>query len=259
MNPAKFIPYLEATARNAGARIMEIYAEAPKAEYKDDGSPVTLADQIAEDVILKALMKIAPEVEVISEENAASHSKIPTKNFFLVDALDGTKEFLKRDGHGSFTVNIALIEYAEPVLGIIYAPAFDRMFTGVKGGGAREHVNGSVRSIRVRVIPSAGALAVASYSHRDEETDRWLSDHEINETISIGSSLKFCLIACGEADVYPRFGPTMEWDTAAGDAVLRAAGGLVTHLDGSIYTYGKKNYRNTGFVAWGQKQKSASA
>ena len=237
---------------------MEVYAQGPSAEYKDDGSPVTIADQAAEKVILEVLTEVSPEIPVISEENSTSHSITPPDRFFLVDPLDGTKEFLNPDGKGSFTVNIALIEQGEPTLGIVFAPAFDRLFTGVCGRGAHEQANGTVRSIMVREVPSTGVLAVASSSHRDEETDRWLADHEITATISIGSSLKFCLVACGEADVYPRFGPTMEWDTAAGDAILRAAGGRVTHPDGSAYTYGKKDYRNTAFIAWGLIQEKFS-
>ena len=249
-----WISTLEEAARNAGARIMEVYVQGPNPEYKDDGSPVTVADRAAEKVILEVLAEVSPEIPVISEENSASHSTTPPDRFFLVDPLDGTREFIKKDGRGSFTVNIALIEQGEPTLGIIFVPAFDRLFTGVCGRGAQEQSNGTVRTIKAREIPPTGALAVVSISHQDEETDRWLAEHGITETISIGSSLKFCLVACGEADVYPRFGPTMEWDTAAGDAILRAAGGRVTHPDGSAYTYGKKNYRNTAFVAWGLMQ-----
>ncbi|NBR21826.1 MAG: 3'(2'),5'-bisphosphate nucleotidase CysQ, partial [Proteobacteria bacterium] len=148
--------------------------------------------------------------------------------------------------------NIALIEKMEPVLGVIFAPALDRMFHGFKGGGSVEKSPGREGPIQVRQLPDSGSRAVASRSHRNEETNRWLEAHQIRETVSIGSSLKFCLVACGEADVYPRFGPTMEWDTAAGDAILRAAGGLTANPDGSVFRYGKAGYRNSSFIAYGQ-------
>lgn len=247
MNYQKIVDELTIVAREAGAKIMEVYAKDPEAEFKGDGSPVTEADQAAEAIILPALAKLAPEITVISEENAASHSLAAAGRFFLVDPLDGTKEFLKRDGKGSFTVNIALIENGEPTMGIVYAPALDRMFTGIVGVGSKE----GNREIECRAVPSTGAVAVASASHRDEATNNWLSEHGIDDTVSIGSSLKFCLVACGEADVYPRFGPTMEWDTGAGDAVLRAAGGKLTNPDGTAFVYGKPDYRNGAFIAWG--------
>jgi len=170
--------------------------------------------------------------------------------FFLVDPLDGTKEFLKRDGKGSFTVNIALVENGAPIFGIVYAPALGRTFSGIDGAGAWE--NGS--EISVRNAATDKKIAVASVSHRDAVTDKWLNDNAINETVSIGSSLKFCLVACGEAHVYPRFAPTMEWDTGAGHAVLSAAGGRVEKPDGSIFAYGKPNYRNGDFIAYGRTE-----
>ncbi|MBO9446674.1 3'(2'),5'-bisphosphate nucleotidase CysQ [Ruegeria sp. R14_0] len=239
-------------AREAGAKIMEVYEKPAEAEFKGDGSPVTEADAAAEAIILPALHAAAPSVTVISEENAASHALAAPETFFLVDPLDGTKEFLKRDGKGSFTVNIALIDKGRPVFGIVYAPALDRMFVGVVGQQAEESSGGVSRPIRVRDVPYSGPVAVASASHRDAETDAWLNDHGIDQTTSIGSSLKFCLVAAGEADVYPRFGPTMEWDTGAGHAVLAAAGGRVTNPDNSEFTFGKPDYRNGAFIAWGQ-------
>ena len=254
INTEAFLKTLQHTARDAGARIMEIYATDPKATAKGDGSPVTLADTAAEAVILPALAELAPDITIISEENAASHSVAAPDRFFLVDPLDGTKEFLKRDGAGSFTVNIALIDKGVPVLGVVFAPALDRLFVGALGYGATEYSKGSRKSIGLRKVPLSGAVAVASLSHRDEETDNWLAQHSITETVSIGSSLKFCLVAAGEADVYPRFGTTMEWDTAAGDAVLRAAGGRVSNPDDSTFLYGKADYRNTPFIAQGNVQ-----
>jgi len=242
---------LAPVARVAGAAIMAVYSEPPEATLKDDGSPVTVADKAAEAVILPALGEIAGDIPVVSEENADSHKLEAPDRFFLVDPLDGTKEFLRRDGRGAFTVNIALIEHGVPVLGVVFAPALDRMFVGAEGAGATETMDGTERAISIRKVPGSGPVAVASRSHRDEATNAWLSENGIAETISTGSSLKFCLVACGEADVYPRFGPTMEWDTAAGDAVLRAAGGKVTTPDGELYPYGKPEYRNGAFIARG--------
>jgi len=244
---------LQKAARDAGAAIMEVYASDFEAIEKSDGSPVTAADTAAEAVIIPVLKKLEPDTVIISEENAASHSVKAPDRFFLVDPLDGTKEFLKRDGKGSFTVNIALIEFGIPILGVVYAPALDRMFVGELGKGAREQSGGGAwRDIAIRDIPEEGPVAVASLSHRDEKTDNWLKEHNISDAISIGSSLKFCLVAAGEADVYPRFGPTMEWDTGAGDAVLRAAGGVVYDGDDDVFAYGKVDYRNGAFIACGK-------
>ena len=243
----KMIADLTPITQNAGHAIMDIYRSGIAAKMKQDGSPVTEADQRAEAIILSALNEKYPDIAVISEENTESHSIDAPRRFFLVDPLDGTKEFLKQDGKGAFTVNIALIENGIPTMGIVYAPALHRMFTGSQKTGARENGN----AICVRDMPNTGAVAVASASHRDADTDQWLSDHSINHTVSIGSSLKFCLLASGEADVYPRFGPTMEWDTAAGDAILRAAGGTVIHPNGTLFEYGKSDYRNGAFIAKG--------
>ncbi len=239
--------------RNAGAKIMEVYGKPAATELKGDGSPVTEADAAAEAIILPALHAVAPGIPVISEENTASHKLAVSEAFFLVDPLDGTREFIKRDGKGSFTVNIALIERGRPVFGIVYAPALDRMFVGLAENGATETSRGQTRQILVRDAPDGAITAVASASHRDHATDAWLDTHGVERTVSIGSSLKFCLVATGEADVYPRFGPTMEWDTGAGHAVLAAAGGYVTHPDGSEFTFGKAEYRNGPFIAWGRK------
>jgi len=240
-------------ARQAGEAIMAVHRKGAKADHKSDGSPVTQADRAAEAIILEGLSHCAPGIAIISEENAQSHSIAPPDRFFLVDPLDGTKEFLKNDGKGAFTVNIALIEEGEPVLGVVLAPALDRLFFGAVGGGAFEEHGNKRHDLYVRQLSSSGPVAVASASHRDGQTDAWLTANGIRQTTAIGSSLKFCLVACGEADVYPRFGPTMEWDTAAGDGILRAAGGSVTHVDGTPYTYGKPGYRSTAFIAWGDK------
>ena len=239
----------------AGAAIMDIktayMGDEITADKKSDGSPVTIADASAEAMILPALAKYAPDIPVISEENVSSHDLKPGDAYFLVDPLDGTKEFIKADDQGAFTVNIGLIYQGVPVMGLVLAPARDQFYSGVVGNGAILRTASGTRSISVRDIPSSGMVAVASASHRDAETDQWLSDHGITDTVSIGSSLKFGLLASAQADIYPRFGPTMEWDTAAGDAVLRAAGGMVRHIDGREFRYGKPEWRNPGFIASG--------
>jgi len=235
----------------AGDAIMAIHASGVAAREKPDGSPVTDADEAAEAILLAALADIAPQIPVVSEENAASHAMASPACFFLVDPIDGTKEFLRPDGHGAFTVNIGLIMHGAPVMGMVLAPAHDRLFTGIVGLGAEETVKAGRRGIVIRRVPSSGPVAVASRSHRDEATNDWLEDHGITGTVSTGSSVKFCLVAAGEADVYPRFGPTMEWDTAAGDAVLRAAGGRMETPQGGPFAYGKPGYRNGPFIAYG--------
>ena len=242
---------LKLVAQDAGREIMKIYESSFDVNYKGDGSPVTLADQAAEKIILTKLNTIAPEILIVSEENASSHSFEASNQFFLIDPLDGTKEFLKKDGLGSFTVNIGLIENGIPTLGVVFAPALNRMFFASTMTGAFEEYEGGTKEISIREVPKSGPVAVASVSHRDEATNNWLKNNNIMETISIGSSLKFCLVACGEADVYPRFGPTMEWDTAAGDAVLRSAGGKVLLPNNEQFSYGKQGYRNSAFIAYG--------
>jgi len=235
-------------AIQAGDRIMAVYQRGARAEIKGDGSPVTEADKAAEQVIVTQLAELAEQIAIISEENAASHQLEPPERFFLVDPLDGTREFLKFDDKGEFTVNIALIERGEPVLGVIYAPALGRLFFGAKHLGAFERIAGKdqpLNASQARPEP----IAVASCSHRDDSTELWLEQRQIAQTIAVGSSLKFCLLASGEADLYPRFGPTMEWDTAAGDALLRAAGGEVVDLQGKLLKYGKTDYRNGPFCA----------
>ncbi len=244
---SNLIDKLVPIAKEAGSAIMEFYNSNAHHTLKEDGSPVTLADKTAEKIILSALRELNTGITIISEENPESHLlKAPSK-FFLVDPLDGTKEFLKYDGKGSFTVNIALIENGVPTLGIIYAPALERMFYGALNIGAFENSH----PIKTNKHILASPIAVASVSHRDVETDKWLVENKVEQIKSIGSSLKFCLLACGEADVYPRFSPTMEWDTAAGDAILRAAGGMVSHTDGKPFHYGKKQYHNGAFIAKG--------
>jgi 3'(2'), 5'-bisphosphate nucleotidase len=239
----------------AGQEIMAIYASDFSAKAKGDLTPVTEADEAAERIILSGLARIDPTIPVISEE-AASAGRIPevSSQFFLVDPLDGTKEFISKNGE--FTVNIALVENGVPVAGVVYAPALKRIFWGEKGiGAAQGSVDGDAAPkwtrLGVRACPDDGATVVASRSHRDQATEDYLKSVKVKSLCSAGSSLKFCLVAAAEADLYPRFGRTMEWDTAAGHAVLLAAGGKVVTVDGPLLTYGKRarGYDNPGFIA----------
>ena len=252
MDYASLIAALTPAVDAAGSVILDVKAKGPDSMTKSDGSPVTLADKKAETILLAALADLCPDIPVVSEENTDSHHLSAGQRFFLVDPLDGTKEFIKADDNGAFTVNIGLIENGLPVMGMVYAPAHNAFYWGFQGGGAFCRKTARITPVAVRTVPDGGAVAVASATHFDTATKNWLADNQINQTTSIGSSLKFALVATGQADVYPRFGPTMEWDTAAGDAVLRAAGGMVFRPDGEIYRYGKKDYRNTPFIACGQ-------
>lgn len=243
----------------AAAPIMAIYAAGAVAARKTDGSPVTAADLAAQEVIMTGLAALLPGVPVLAEESAAEAAFAAADVFVLVDPLDGTKEFLA--GNGEFTVNIGLIEAGAPVCGAVYAPALESLWLGASGAeklavaaGCRLDQAGERGPIRVRPWPPSGLVAAASRSHGDGETEAFLAALPIIDRRGAGSSLKFCLIAEGAVDLYPRFGPTMEWDTAAGHAVLNAAGGALTCLDGQAFRYGKEaaNYRNGPFVAWGE-------
>lgn len=251
-------------AVEAGRAILDVYDGAAIAvRAKDDRSPVTDADERAEAILLDGLAGLFPGVAVVAEE-ASSRDGAPTScpaTFLLVDPLDGTREFLARNGE--FTVNVGLVMDGRPTLGVVHAPALGATWLGAEGGGARV-ARAAIRDmpgadafapIAARHAPAAGLCAVASRSHADPETEAYLATLGVAHRRSAGSSLKFCLVAEGEADVYPRFGPTMEWDTAAGHAVLAAAGGSVTKPDGSAFTYGKAagGFRNGGFVAWGAR------
>ncbi|HVY86761.1 MAG TPA: 3'(2'),5'-bisphosphate nucleotidase CysQ [Caulobacterales bacterium] len=250
-------------ALEAGALILRVYErEDFAARAKADGSPVTEADGAAEALILERLRVLEPQTPVVAEEEAAA-GRIPAtaRRFFLVDPLDGTKEFLNRNG--DFTVNIALIKDGQPSCGVVYAPAHGVIFAGECGVGAHMATvtNGAIgawRKITVRRPSAEGLAVVASRSHMSDETQRFIDRFQISDMVSAGSSLKFCRVATGEADLYPRLGRTMEWDTAAGDAVLRAAGGRVCTMDGQALNYGKRNqssdvdYANPWFVASGR-------
>jgi len=239
---------LAEAAREAGAAILEVVRRGFDVEAKSDRSPVTAADRAAELVILAALARVAPGVPVIAEEEVAA-GRIPRHGdtYFLVDPLDGTKEFVR--GGDDYTVNIGLIENGSPTLGVVYAPATRRLHAGVVGWGAwRDEGNGRV-AIQTRPR-GAETTAVASKSHLNQATIDYLEEAVgACSYVSIGSSLKFCILAEGEADIYPRAAPTSEWDTAAGHAVLLAAGGLVDGPDGTALRYGKTAFLNRAFVA----------
>ncbi|WP_062013975.1 3'(2'),5'-bisphosphate nucleotidase CysQ [Aureimonas sp. AU4] len=237
-------------ARLGGAVVMRHYEAGVEAHEKSDGSPVTLADTQAEAAILAQLALDHPGVPTVGEETGASPGA-GSGTFFLIDPLDGTREFIGRNGE--FTVNIALIEHGEPVAGVVLAPAMGRLFAGARGAGAFEIMaDGSRRPLRVRASPPA-PVVLGSRSHATPETRLWLERFPGHGAEPCGSSVKFGRLAAGEADLYPRLGPTMEWDTAAGDAVLRAAGGLTVTLEGEPLRYGRAggDWRNPHFIAYG--------
>ena len=243
---------LQDTVRQAGDVIMDYFRRGFEVEKKADDSPVTRADQDAEQLILKALARLAPELPVIAEEEAAA-GRLPEigEAFFLVDALDGTREFINK--RREFTVNIGLVENKTPVLGIVYAPALDELYYAWGAGDAyQQGADGERKRLAVRSNSDAPVI-IASRSHRNPQTQSFIDSHVQAETITAGSSLKFCLLAAGKADIYPRFAPTSEWDTAAGHAILSHAGGHMRRLDGSPFLYGKTaaRYLNPGFMAWG--------
>jgi 3'(2'), 5'-bisphosphate nucleotidase len=242
-------------ASAAGAVIMDVYATDFAVRRKADASPVSEADEAAEALLVPGVEKLLPGVPILAEEAVSRDGLVEVgSEFVLIDPLDGTREFISRNGE--FTVNVALVRDGAPVAGCVYAPAINRMYVGgtsaAAGTVAPGAADGALALLTTRPYPE-GLVAVASRSHRDEQTDAFLADLGVQETRSAGSSLKFCLVAEGVADVYPRFGPTMEWDTAAGDAVLRAAGGIVVNPDATAFHYGKAEtgFRNGSFVAWG--------
>jgi 3'(2'), 5'-bisphosphate nucleotidase len=245
---------LVGVARLAGAEILKVYGEDFTATRKEDQSPVTAADLAAEAVILAALRRVSPHVPVIAEEDAQKHG-LPERapdRFWLVDPLDGTKEFVARNGE--FTVNIALVERGVPVLGIIHVPVLGETYRGYSGLAQRSVKGEPFKPIHARKPPVQGAIMAISRTHATKELVK-IEDlgEPIQGTIVAGSSLKFCRIAEGVADIYPRYGPTMEWDTAAGQAILQAAGGSVRTLDGHKLLYGKAGFRNPHFIARGHR------
>jgi 3'(2'),5'-bisphosphate nucleotidase len=273
IHPARngFCPGMDAKARNdlashfgamaseAGRVIMLIYSPALRVTAKADGSPVTDADTGSERAIRARLSGLMPDVPILAEESFAAGTGPMPGRFFLVDPLDGTREFMS--GSDEFTVNIALIEEGAPIAGCVYAPALNQMYLAGAAAFRAELRPGEIPprldamdALATRAYPAQGLCAVASRSHMDAESEALLQRLPVIARKSAGSSLKFCLIAQGDSDIYPRLAPTMEWDTAAGQAVLTAAGGCVIGRDGSSLRYGKadKGFRNDGFVAWGR-------
>ncbi len=241
-------------AREAGELIMPWF-RAPdlRARRKSDRSQVTEADEAAEGLILERLAALTPDIPVVAEESVAAGRvpKVGDAPFWLVDPLDGTKEFIRKVPE--FTVNIALIEQRRPVLGAVYLPASSELYAGRKDAGAFMEDDGGRRRIAIRPFPSTGITVTVSRTYgAGRDIDRFLARYDVARQIDAGSSLKFCLIARGEADVYPRYGGSNEWDTAAGHAVLAAAGGSVREIDdGPELLYGKARFSNPWFIAWG--------
>lgn len=256
MDYEQLIAVARRLAIEAGERILEVYARNDfEAREKADASPVTEADEAADALISAGLRAAFPGVALVTEEQAATHSE-RASTFLIVDPLDGTKEFVQR--RGDFTVNIALVEDGNPVRGVVYAPAKGRMFYTLADGGSVEETGpfdplspGDTRPIRVATPDNDALRVVASKSHRDAATDAYIARYACADIKSAGSSLKFCLVATGEADLYPRLGRTMEWDTAAGHAVLAGAGGEVVRFDDlGPFVYGKPGYGNPFFIAY---------
>lgn len=240
-------------ADEASKKVLQIYQSDFSVSYKEDQSPITAADVASHDIIVKGLHSINQDIPILSEEGAqaAWEQRKHWRRFWLVDPIDGTKEFTQRTGE--FTVNIALIEEGEPVMGVVTAPALNEAFWGVKSEGAsKRDRNGQVCRIHV-AEPQTSVRVVASKNHLNDETRAFIEALGPHSTIQAGSSLKFCRIAEGQADIYPRMAPTSEWDTAAAHAVLVAAGGEVTRVDGSPLLYGKKNVLNPHFIATGNR------
>lgn len=240
----------------AGDKIMEIYGSDDfDVQLKSDDSPVTAADEAADKIISDGLRAAFPDVMLVTEEQGDTHATAGN-TFLIVDPLDGTKEFIHR--RGDFTVNIALVENGVPTRGVVYAPAKGRMFFTQAGGQSVEETGdfnksavGDVTQISVSEPDNSALMVVASKSHRDQATDDYINKYAVKDMKSAGSSLKFCLIATGEADIYPRLGRTMEWDTAAGHAVLNGAGGSVVRFDDQTpLTYGKEDFANPFFIAY---------
>jgi 3'(2'), 5'-bisphosphate nucleotidase len=245
---------LTALAEEAGERIMRVYQQDFAVETKADKSPLTAADRASHDHILARLRELTPTLPVLSEEGGLPDydSRRQWPLYWLVDPLDGTKEFVKKNGE--FTVNIALMEQGQPVLGIVHAPVLKTTYIGNRDDGAFRIIDGVRMPIRTRRLPTGPLMVVVSRSHRGAAVDRLLERLPPHDTLSVGSSLKFCLVAEGKADLYPRFGPTSEWDTAAAQCVVEAAGGCVTGVDLRPLTYNAKaSLLNQDFLVFGDQ------
>ena len=247
---------------DAAVEVMAVYESDFEVRTKDDRSPVSDADERAEKVILAELSRLMPGIPVVAEESFSAGQRVcPGEEFILVDPVDGTREFIARNGE--FTLNIALVRRGVPVAGVVYAPALGRLYAGGETAWSADLAPGGNvaaagrKTLDGRALDPDAVIAVCSRSHRDEKTSEFLEAMSVSDTVSAGSSLKFCLLAEGRADVYPRFGPTCEWDIAAGQAVLCAAGGMMSQPDGSALVYGKADvdFRNTPFIAWASRDR----
>ena len=251
MHYSSILPDVIKIADEASEKVLHIYQSDFKVGYKEDRSPITAADIASHDIIVKGLRNISRDIPILSEEGAeiAWEERKKWRRFWLIDPIDGTKDFTQRTGE--FTVNIAMIEDGEPVMGVVTAPALKEAFWGIKGEGAHmRDRTGRVHRIRV-AEPKDTLRVVASKNHLNDETRAFIATLGAHETVQAGSSLKFCRIAEGHADIYPRMGPTSEWDTAAAHAVLLAAGGKVKTPEGQPLVYGKENILNPNFIAAG--------
>jgi 3'(2'), 5'-bisphosphate nucleotidase len=249
----QILPHIRSIAKEAGQIVLRYYFDSTAAQTKADGSPVTAADHASEAVILPALRHLTPNVPVISEEqHAAGLSGQVGHEFWLVDPLDGTRSFVEKTDE--FTINIGLVRDGHPVLGVIYLPVKGEIYAAA-GVGTAVHCAGSRdRPISVRAVPEDGLTILASRSHNDEpRLAAWLNGRRVKEQLRSSSAYKFCLLAEGKGDVYPRFGRTGEWDTAAGHAIVEAAGGSLETPDGGPLVYGKENFLNDDFIAWGRR------
>lgn len=252
MHYSSLLPDVLKIADAASEKVLHVYQSDFKVRLKADQSPITAADEASHEIILNGLKSISQDIPVLSEEGAdiAWGERKGWQRFWLVDPVDGTKDFTQRTGE--FTVNIALIEFGEPVLGVVTAPALKEAYWGAKGEGAfKRDRTGKIHRIRV-ATPKEEIRVLASKNHLNPETRAFIDALGSHEMIQAGSSLKFCRIAEGHADIYPRLGPTSEWDTAAGHAILLAAGGTVNKLNGEPLTYGKEDLLNPHFVASGR-------
>lgn len=251
---AELLAAFSRIAESAGKEILRHYRAGKPARLKSDSTPVTEADEAAEAIILPALAELLPGVVCVAEE-ACAQGGLPSiersERFLLIDPLDGTREFIA--GNGEFTVNIAFIEDGRPTHGVVHLPALGATYAGGPEGATLAVAGEQRQAIAARAKPADGVIVLASRSHNEGDAlDRYLADHHVAERVAAGSSLKFCRIAEGLADLYPRFGRTMEWDTAAGQAVLAAAGGSVSTIDGNPLLYGKPSFQNPDFVARGR-------
>jgi 3'(2'), 5'-bisphosphate nucleotidase len=247
-----YLDQVRAIAVEAGRRILTVYERGFNVSEKDDGSPLTEADAAAHEVIAASLVKLTPEIPVLSEESSKVDyaERAAWKRFWLVDPLDGTKEFIKRNGE--FTVNIALVEDGHAVLGVVHVPVKGVTYSACAGLGAfKQEGGGAPQPIHVRSFAGGAAIVVASRSHAGKHIEGFLKNVGAHDVVSMGSALKLCLVADGSADVYPRLGPTMEWDTAAAQCVVEAAGGRVTDLHGRPLQYNKASLLNPWFMVTG--------